>query len=92
MEFNKNGKQTFFNQVRGVITELNTSDEFCSVTLNCGHENGKNVNLVTKRPHFDRLASKHKVGDKVLCHFHVASHYKHGRWYTSAILLDINND
>ena len=45
----KNDKQLFFNQIRGVIQELNDGEEFCSLTLSVGHENNRNVNLVLNR-------------------------------------------
>ncbi len=86
---NKNDKQVYFNRVKGTITELNDGPEFCSITLQCGHENPRSVNLVTKKPKFNQLKEKHSLGDRVACKFYLASNKKHERWHTSAILLSI---
>jgi len=89
---NRNPKQIIFNQIKGVISELNDGDEFCSVTITCGHENVRPVNLVTKKPEMDKVIQKHNIGDKVTCSFYLVSNKKRDRWYTAAILLSINNE
>ncbi len=93
MDFeNKNEKQIYFNQVRGVVSELNDGEEWCSVSLSCGHERLRNVNLVCKKPQFQKIKDKHGIGDKVVCQFYVSSHKKHERWFTSCILLSVDLD
>jgi hypothetical protein len=93
MEFiNKNELQIKFNEIRGTISELNDSGDFCSVTLNCGHENVRPVNLATRRIEFEKIVQAHRIGQKVVCRFYLASNKKFDRWYTSAILLSINHD
>ncbi len=89
---NKNPRQVYFNQVKGAISELNDCGEYCSVTLSCGHENPRLVNLVTKKAQFTKVKEKHAVGDRVSCRFYLASNKKHERWHTSAILLEISFD
>lgn len=87
--FNRNEKQVFFNQIRGTITEINIEEDWCSFTLNVGHENQRLVNLSLKRQHFEKLANKHSIGDKVLIRFFLTSRFKHGRWHTTANVLDV---
>jgi len=89
---NKNSKQLFFNQVRGVIEELNDGEEFCNVTLKVGHENNRNVNLVLRKKHFEELVNDVVIGDKVSARFYVASRKKHDRWYTTANLLEMQKE
>jgi hypothetical protein len=88
----KNDKQLFFNQIKGIIEELNDGEEYCSITLRLGHENSRNVNLVLKKPQFDPIAKKYNIGDKVCVRFYISSRKKHERWYTTATVLDVNLD
>ena len=88
----KNDKQLFFNQIRGVIQELNDGEEFCSLTLSVGHENNRNVNLVLKKPLFDQLMHNYQIGEKVSVRFYISSRNKHERWYTTATVLDIQKE
>lgn len=93
MEFiNNNDKQLKFADIRGVISELNDDGEFCSITLICGHEKLRDVNLATRRVEFEKIISKHKIGDKVMCRYYPSSKKKHSRWYTHLILLSIQID
>ena len=85
----KNDRQIYFNQVKGEITELNKYPEFCSITVSVGHENPRHVNLSLKKPHYDRISSDLKLGDRILARFYVVSRKKSDRWYTSANLLDV---
>jgi len=94
-EFNKNEKQHNFNQIKGVITELNDGDKFCSLTLMVGHENPRPVNLVIKKLVFDSYKELHRVGDKVLVKFYLSSrnkpsHDEKPRWGTMANVLQID--
>ena len=63
-EFNKNEKQLFFNRIKGSISEINVGEEWCSFTLNVGHENPRLVNLSLKRGQYDKV-TEYKIGDKV---------------------------
>lgn len=87
--FNKNDRQHYFNQVRGIITEFNDGDSFCSLTLNVGHENTRFVNLVSKKNEFDKIKSKYNIGDKVTIRFYLTSKNKFGRWYTTPNILEV---
>lgn len=88
----KNDKQIFYNQIKGIIEELNDGDEFCSITLKIGHENSRNVNLTTKKDNFKTILENHKIGDKVCVIFYISSRKKHERWYTTATILDVNKE
>ena len=93
MEFvNKNDKQLYFNQVKGIIEELNDGDIYCSITLKVGHENTRLVNFTLKKPHFDELSRVKKIGDKVTIRFFLSSRFKNERWYTVANVLDVSDD
>ena len=85
----KNDRQLYFNQVKGIIEELNGDGDFCSITVSVGHENPRHVNLSLKKIHYDRIAAGLKLGEKILARFYVVSRKKDGRWYTSANLLDV---
>jgi hypothetical protein len=86
----KNTKQLQYNQVKGIIEELNESDIFCNLTVKVGHDNTRLVNLVCKKENFSAIKSKIKVGDKVVAKFFISSKFKFERWYTTASLLEIN--
>lgn len=88
----KNDKQIFFNQIKGIIEELNNGEKFCSITLKIGHENSRHVNLVMKSPQFQSINEKFKLGDKVCVRFYISSRNKHDRWYTTATVLDVHYD
>lgn len=88
--FSKNEKQFTFNEIKGVINEIDEKDEWCSVTLNVGHETQRFVNLALKKAHFESIKSRFKIGDKVLIRFYLTSRFKNERWYTTANILDIN--
>lgn len=89
-EFNKNERQVFFNQVKGVIKEINVENGWCSYTLLVGHENQRLVNFSVSREHYDsRFADKHQIGDKVTVRFYLTSRYRNNRWHTAANILEI---
>jgi len=75
----KSDKQIYFNQVKGVIDELNDSETFCNVTLSVGHDITRNVNLVAKKDMFDLISQTYKIGDWIGFKFFLSSSYKHGR-------------
>jgi len=85
----KNERQIYYNQVKGIITEINEEEQYCSITLDVGHENVRSVNLSMKRVQFDSLCKNVFLGQKVLAKFYVVSRKKTGRWYTSANILDL---
>lgn len=93
-EFNKNERQQTFNQVRGIVTEINKSvtDFYSSITLNLGHENPRPVNLTCKKVLFDKAIGEIKIGDKVEIRFFLSSRYKNTRWHTFANILEIKLD
>jgi hypothetical protein len=85
----KSDKQVYFNQVKGVIDELNDSDTFCNITLSVGHDRPRQVNLVAKKELFNDVFDKYKIGDWIGFKFFLSSRFKHGRWYTMANILEI---
>lgn len=87
--FNRNDKQLYFNQIRGVITEINVDTDWCSYTLNVGHENPRLVNLSLKTAHYETYKDKFSVGERVMIRFFLTSRFKHGRWHTNANILEI---
>ena len=86
---NKNDKQLYFNQIKGVVSELNDGDKFCNMTLKVGHENTRLVNLSMRKEFFDEMCKVRKIGDKVTARFYLTSHNKNGRWYTTATVLEV---
>lgn len=82
-------KQLFFNQIKGEITELNSGDKFCNLTLKVGHEKTRFANLVAKKEIFDIIAENNKIGDFVTIRYFISSRFKHGRWYTMANVLEV---
>jgi hypothetical protein len=88
----KNDKQVLFNQVKGLLEEINEGEDFCNITLKVGHENPRMVNFTMKRSQFDEMANNHKLGEKVCCRFYISSRKKYDRWYTTASILDIRKD
>lgn len=89
---NKNERQLFFNQIKGVIDEFNDGEIFCSLVLKVGHETTRPVNFVVKKPNFDIINKNYKLGDKVCVKFYITSKNKNGRWYTMANALEVSTD
>ena len=87
---NKNDKQVFFAQIRGILAQMNDHEKFCNITLDCGHESIRQVNLVLKKSVFDALKEVYSIGDKVMCRYYLTSKFKNGRWYTCANLLEMH--
>lgn len=90
--FDNKSSQIYFNQVKGVIVELNEGAEYCSVTLEVGHDKTRLVNLVTKKGQYDVLLGRFKLGEKITCMFYPTSNKKGERWYSSLVLLNANHD
>jgi len=82
---------SIINRIKGVITEMNENGDFCNVTMTCGKDATRPVNLVMRKFQFDEVVSKNKIGDHVMCQFYLVSNFKNNRWYTSAIMLNMNN-
>jgi hypothetical protein len=84
----KSDKQIFFNQVKGVVEEILTDERFTTVALKVGHENHRNIALVSKNDYFDKFKDILILGQKVTIRFYISSRKKHDRWYTTATILD----
>lgn len=89
-DFNRNDKQLNFNKIKGVIVELNDGERFCSLTLDVGHENIRQVNLIVKKDSFDKIVGQFQLKDKVFIKYYLTSRFKNGRWYTMANLLSVD--
>ncbi len=87
---NKSEKQQVFSEIRGVITQLNDGENFCSVTIEVGHENTRSVNLICKKTQFDQINQAHKIGEKVFVRYFLSSRFKNERWYTMANILAVH--
>lgn len=88
----RNDKQIYYNQVRGVIFEVNEQDDYCNIALKVGHEVLRDVNLSMKRAVYDTFKGIISLGAKVNAKFFIVSRKKEGRWYTSANLLELEAD
>lgn len=86
----KNDRQIYFNQIKGTITELNDGLDYCSITVNVGHENPRHVNLSMKKSHYDSIVKGLNLDDKITARFYIVSRKKNERWYTSANLLEVH--
>jgi len=84
--------QAIFNQLIGVIFEINVGDDYSSISLYVGHSNKRTANLCTKSIYFDDMIKTLKIGDKVKVRYYIVSHKKHDRWYTTANILSIDKD
>jgi len=91
LQFNRNDKQLNFNAIKGIIHECNDGDNWCSITLNVGHENPRFINLAIKKPHYDTIKNKYQVGAKVNVMFYLTSRFKNDRWYTTANVLQVDS-
>jgi hypothetical protein len=87
---NKNEKQLNFNQIKGIVTEINAGDIFSSLTLSVGHETKRYINVVFKSTLLESITEKIKIEDKVIVKFYLASYNKFEKWKTLAHLLFID--
>jgi hypothetical protein len=87
--FNKNPMQVYFNQVKGVVCEIDVQERFSNLTLNVGQEVMRKVNFVAKTPYFQEQTAHIKVGDTVCVKFYLTSNSKNNIWYTTATLLTV---
>jgi|TARA_B110000908_G_C10082775_1_gene370357 hypothetical protein len=84
-----NTKQVYYNQLKGKISEINTSENFPSVVLEVGHEIKRFVNICLKPNMMQTIEMNYKIGDKLSVKFFVSSRFKHGRWYSMVNGLEI---
>jgi hypothetical protein len=82
--------QNNFNQIEGLVHELNDSEDFPSITLEVGRNTKRYVNLVSRKSYFDEIHEMIKVGTRVVVTYFLSSRYKYGRWYTMANVLKID--
>jgi molybdopterin-binding protein len=87
---NKNEKQLNFNQIKGIVTEINAGEIFSSITLSVGHETKRYINVVFKSTLLESITEKIKIEDKVIVKFYLASYNKFEKWKTLAHLLFID--
>lgn len=87
---NKNEKQLNFNQIKGIVTEINAGEIFSSLTLSVGHETKRYINVVFKSTLLESITEKIKNEDKVIVKFYLASYNKFEKWKTLAHLLFID--
>jgi hypothetical protein len=87
--FNKNGKQLFFNKIIGLIHEIENDERFSNLTLKVGHENKRFASFCMKTDLFLELIKGYIVGEKVVVTYYLSSNKKNNRWYTTATLLTI---
>ncbi len=91
-EFDKGSLLQFnYNEIKGVVFELNDDVSFCSISLNIGYDNTRSVNVVCKKSQWEEFSKNLKTGDKVAIKFYIVSNHKHNRWYTSARILAVEN-
>jgi hypothetical protein len=88
-DFNKNGKQLFFNKIIGLIHEIENDERFSNLTLKIGHENKRFASFCMKTDLFLELIKGYLIGEKVVVTYYLSSNKKNNRWYTTATLLTI---
>jgi hypothetical protein len=89
-DFNNNDKQHKFNEIKGVVIEINDGDRFGSITLMVGHEKPREVNVVVKKSRFDLVKTQCEIGEKVTIQYYLTSRFDNNRWYTIANLLSVS--
>jgi ABC-type transport system involved in Fe-S cluster assembly fused permease/ATPase subunit len=87
---NKNDTQTEFNQVKGILVEVNPpTNSFGSITLEVGKTTKRMANLICKSDTLIGIKDKIRVGDLAMVTFYITSKFKNDRWYTIANVLQI---
>jgi len=81
-------KQEIFNEIKGILTELNDGDTFCSVTIKTGKQKPRDVNFIILKERFDRLKLHKTIGNNITIRFYVSSKFKHNKWYTVANVIE----
>jgi hypothetical protein len=87
---NKNEKQFNFNQIKGIVTEINAGEIFSSITLTVGHETKRYINVVFKTTILESIKEKIQIEDKVAVKYYLASYNNFSKWKTLAHLLFID--
>jgi hypothetical protein len=87
---NKNEKQFNFNQIKGIVTEINAGEIFSSITLTVGHETKRYINVVFKTTILESIKAKIQIEDKVAVKYYLASYNNFSKWKTLAHLLFID--
>ena len=82
-------KQVYFNQVKGVIIEVNNTTKFPSVVITAGHENKRAINISFKPELIQQVLQNYKLGDFIAVKFFISSRFKHDRWYTMVNALEV---
>jgi hypothetical protein len=89
---NRNESQSTFNQVKGVLVEINIPQEetasFGSITLDVGRSAKRKVNLVCKLDMLKKLNLQ--LGWLVMATFYISSKKKNERWHTVANVLQVD--
>jgi hypothetical protein len=88
--FSKNELQINFNQLKGVLVEINNGSDFSNITIEVGHNNKRKVNLVAKNSYFEEFIKDKIIGDKVVVKYYLTSNLKHDRYYTTATILELS--
>jgi hypothetical protein len=87
---NKNEKQFNFNQIKGIVTEINAGEIFSPITLTVGHETKRYINVVFKTTILESIKEKIQIEDKVAVKYYLASYNNFSKWKTLAHLLFID--
>ena len=82
-------KQVYYNQLKGVISEINNTPDFPSLVIVVGHDNKRNVNICFKKELLNEVIKDYKIGDFIAINFFVTSRFKHDRWYTMCNALSL---
>jgi len=90
MEFNRNEKQQRFNNIRGVLINVNIGDKFSNFTLLVGHEKTRKVNLVIKTDLLDKYKDLVVVNNKLNVNYYLTSKQDNDNWLTYANVLGIS--
>ncbi len=86
---NKNEKQVFFNYIKGILIEIIEGEQFCSLTLEVGHETKRKVNFCFKKDSLEDIKANIAIGDKANVRYYPSSYNKYDKWKTILHLLSV---
>jgi hypothetical protein len=91
--YNKNQQQINFNQVRGVIDEIqkNYSSPYSSIIVSVGHERKRTICFSIATERLDEFSNLLSEGNLVIVKFYVASKFKNDKWFTNANVISIHS-
>jgi hypothetical protein len=89
-DFNKNDKQINFNQVKGILKEINKKEKHSNIIIELGHENKRLVSMSVKNSYFEEVVNGKNIGDKVSVRFYLTSSVKENHWITKANVITID--